>query len=128
MASRRQEGGSGNEGVRILRAIWNEMKALNARVDQTNARLDQTNIRLDQTNIKLDAVRTELRDEINDLRRRVVESEVRLATATAQLSSDVQTLTGLIREWREEHRGDRAEMKARIARLEEHVGLSPAGR
>jgi predicted nucleic acid-binding Zn-ribbon protein len=121
MATRRQEGGSGNEGVRILRAIWNEMKALNARVDQTNARLDQTNI-------KLDAVRTELRDEINGLRRRVVESEVRLATATAQLSSDVQALTGLIREWREEHRGDRAEMKARIARLEEHVGLSPAGR
>jgi chromosome segregation ATPase len=106
-----------DQQVEILRGIWNEMKALNARVDQTNARLDQTNARLE-------AIRVELRDEIDGLRRRVVESEVRLATATTQLSSDVQALSGLIREWREEHRGDRAELRARIARLEERVGPS----
>lgn len=107
----------GGEQVEVLRAIWNEMKALNARVDQTNARLDQTNARLD-------ALRDELRVEIDGLRRRVVESEVRLATATTQLSTDVQALSGLIREWREEHRADRAELRTRIARLEEHAGLS----
>jgi hypothetical protein len=83
----------GSEQVQILRAIWTEMNALNGRVDQTNARLD--------------AVRTERRDEIDSPRRRVVESEVRLATATTQLATDVQSLSGLIREWREEHRADR---------------------
>jgi len=113
-----------DQQVEILRAIWSEMKALNAGVDQTNARLDQTNARLDQTNARLEAIRVELRDEIDGLRRRVVESEVRLATATTQLSMDVQALSGLIREWREEHRGDRAELRARIARLEERVGPS----
>ena len=99
----------GDEQLEILRAIWNELKALNARVDQTNSRLD--------------AVRAEVRDEIDGLRRRVVESEVRLATATTQLATEVQTLSGLIREWREEHRADRAELRTRIARLEERVGL-----
>jgi hypothetical protein len=42
---------------------------------------------------------------------------------TTQLSGDVQELSGLIREWREEHRADRAEMKARLLRLERHVGF-----
>ena len=94
------------------------MKALNARIDKTNERLDKTNERLD-------AVRIEMKTEIDGLRRRVVESEVRLATVTTQLSNDVQDLTGIIREWREEHRNDRAEVKARLTRLEEHVGITP---
>jgi uncharacterized protein YlxW (UPF0749 family) len=96
----------------VLRAIFEEMKLLNARVERTNERLD--------------AVRTDVTDELDHLRRRVVESEVRLATATTQLSGDVQTLSGLIREWREEHRSDRAEMKDRVARLEQHVGIGPS--
>ena len=100
----------GDEQLQVLRAIWKEMKALNGRVEQTNARLD--------------AVRAELREEIDGLRRRVVESEVRLATATTQLSADVQALSGLIREWREEHRADRAELRTRIARLEERADLT----
>jgi hypothetical protein len=90
-----RRGGSGtrkngqSEQVEILRAIWNEMKALNARVDQTNARLDAMRIEL---KAEIHAVRVELKDEVDSLRRRVVESEVRLATATTQLSSDVQSL------------------------------------
>lgn len=96
----------------VLRAIFEEMKLLNARVERTNERLD--------------AVRTELSGEVDQLRRRVVESEVRLATATTQLSGDVQTLSGLIREWREEHRSDRADIRDRVARLEQHVGLAPS--
>ena len=106
MPSKRRE----DQQVTILRAIWNETKGPNPRVDQTNARLG--------------AVRAELRDEIDGPRRRVVEPEVRLATATTQLSTDVQALSGLIREWREEHRGDRAELRTRITRLEEHAGLT----
>lgn len=113
----------GNEQVEILRAIWTEMKGLNARVDQTNARLDQTNARLDQTYARLDAVRTEFREEIDTLRRRVVESAVPLATATTQLAAEVQSLSGLIREWREEHRADRTELRTRVTRLEERAGL-----
>jgi len=62
--------GRGDEQVEILKANWNEMKALNARVDQTNARVDQTNARLDQINARLDALRAELREEIDGLRGR----------------------------------------------------------
>lgn len=117
MPKKRSNGGS-DEQVEILRAIWNEMKALNARIDKTNERLDKTNERLD-------AVREELKNDFNGLHRRVVESEVRLATVTTQLSSDVQELSGLIRDWRTEHRADRADLRARLSRLEEHVGLTP---
>ena len=81
------------------------------------------NERIDLTNERLDKVRIELEDEVDAPRRRVVESEVRFATTTTQLSSDVQELTGLIREWQVEHREDRADMRARIVRLEEHVGI-----
>lgn len=125
--------GAGDEQVKVLRAIWTEMKALKASLEreleatrvELGSRIDQTNARLDQTNARLDAVRSELKDEIDGLRRRVLESEVRLATAVTQLSTDVQSLSGLIREWREEHRADRAEMRVRLNRLEEHVGLTP---
>ena len=122
MATKKRNGrkGSPDEQVEVLRLIWNEMKALNSGVDQTNERLDKTNERLD-------AVRVELKDERDALRRRVVESEVRLATVTTQLSSDVQDLSGVIREWREEHRADRADFRARLLRLERHAGLEPAG-
>jgi predicted nucleic acid-binding Zn-ribbon protein len=122
MATKKRNGrkGSPDEQVEVLRLIWNEMKALNSGVDQTNERLDKTNERLD-------AVRVELKDELDALRRRVVESEVRLATVTTQLSSDVQDLSGVIREWREEHRADRADFRARLLRLERHAGLEPAG-
>lgn len=56
------------EQTEILRAIWNEMKALgqslggridalrtevSSRIDQTNARLDQANARLEKTNERL---------------------------------------------------------------------------
>jgi hypothetical protein len=114
------------EQVELLRAIWNEMKAVKASLEsQFEVTRRELGERIDQTNARLDAVRQELRDEMDGLRRRVVESEVRLATATTQLSSDVQQLSGLIREWREEHRADRAELRARLTRVEEHIRLAP---
>jgi len=59
--------GESAETVKLLRGIWNEMKVLNGRINETNARLDQTNAkldhgfaevnaRLDQTNARLDHV------------------------------------------------------------------------
>lgn len=91
------------EHIELLRAIWNEMKAVKASLEsqleatrrELGARIEQTNARLDQTNARLDAVREEIKDEMDGLRQRALESEVRLATATTQLSSDVQQLNGL---------------------------------
>ena len=116
--------GRADEQVEILRAIWNEMKGLNGRVDKTNERLDAVRLEVKYEIVEL---RTELKDELDQLRRRVVESEVRLATATTQLSTEVQSLGGLIREWREEHRADRADIRHRIERLEDRAGISSRG-
>lgn len=126
-------GGNGSEVVAILREIWNEMKALNKRVDTLNDRVDTTNERLDavRTEVKAEIARTsgELRSELAASRaelredlasshaevgRRVTASELRLANATTQLAGDVQQLSGLIREWRDDHRAERAELRARV--------------
>ena len=138
MPTRKKTGVKRDEHLEVLRAIWGEMKILNGRIEQTNARLDQTNIRLEAVRSELKgeisalrseikeeigALRSELKEEIDGLRHRVVESEVRLATATTQLSHDVQELTGLVREWRHEHREDKAQLKARVERIEQHLGL-----
>lgn len=117
----------GDEQVEILRAIWNEMKGLNARVDKTNERLDGTNERLEATKDELvremSGLRTELKSEIDVLRKNVVEVELRLATAVTELSTDVRELSGLIHGWREEHREDRADVRSRVERIEKHLGL-----
>lgn len=126
----------------MLKEIWNELKGLrttlrselketrqelsakidgvrtelSARIDQTNVRIDQTNVRIDQTNHHMD----EMRDA---LVRRMTDSELRLATATVDLAGTVRQLGEHIGEWRKEHREDREEMKRRLDRLEQHVGL-----
>ena len=90
--------GTGNgETVRILREIWNEMKALNGRVDRTNSGLE------------------DLRGEVRELRGEVHE-----------LRGDVQRLDGrienlLLGTHAEEHR----DFRERIVRLEVQVGLAP---
>jgi len=134
--------------VELLRVICTELKTLNERVEQTNLRVDVTNERLEtfRSDVKgelgtlrserkgeLETFRSELKVELVEVRRsidvlgrRVTESELRLATATTQLASDVHTFGELVRDWRDEHRSDRAELRLRIARLEDHVGLEPA--
>ncbi|MBI5525688.1 MAG: hypothetical protein HY897_05085 [Deltaproteobacteria bacterium] len=125
MATRqtRGAGNGGGEQVEILRAIWNEMKGLNAGVDKTNERLEKTNGRLDKANGRLDktnealdsmrsemsGLRAELKTDVDTLHKRAVESELRLATATTEFSTDVRRLSGLFHGWREEHREDRAD-------------------
>ncbi len=116
--------GEDSQQTELLRNIWNEMKAVKASLEkqleatreEIGQRIDQTNERLDQTNESLDA-----------LRRRVTESEMRLATATTELANDVHELSGLVRDWRWEHRSDRAELRTRVTLIEEHVGLRSGG-
>lgn len=139
--ARTADGKGQSEQVELLRSIWGEMKAvrsslesqleatrreLGERIGQTNQRLDETNQRLDATNQRLDSLRSELKSEMDGLRHRVVESEVRLAAATTALSNDVRELGSLIREWREEHRADRATLAARVSRLEEQASAHEA--
>ena len=97
--------GTGNgETVRILREIWNEMKALNGRVDRTNSGLE------------------DLRGEVRELRGEVHE----LRGEVHELRGDVQRLDGrienlLLGTHAEEHR----DFRERIVRLEVQVGLAP---
>ena len=107
--------------LEALRGMWTEMKALNGRVDRTNEALDALRSEVHGLGDRVESVE----HNVDALGRRIVESEVRLATVTTQLSSDVQSLSCLIREWREEHRQDRAEVKVRLLRLEQHAGLAP---
>jgi predicted nucleic acid-binding Zn-ribbon protein len=120
-----------NEQTELLRNIWNEIKSVNqnlsSRIDQTNERLDLMNKelrgeiasskidlgrRIDQTNERLDSVRSELIT-------RMTESEIRLATATNELALNVRSLSGIISEWRKEHRASTEQISQRVTRLEE---------
>ncbi|MBI3185217.1 MAG: hypothetical protein HYZ28_24025 [Myxococcales bacterium] len=85
--------GANGEQLEVLRAIWNEMKAVKASLErELLATRQDLGARIDQTNLKLEEVRRELRDEIDSVRRRMIESETRLATATTELSADVRDL------------------------------------
>jgi hypothetical protein len=132
-----------DEQVEILRAIWNEMKGLNGRVNATNAQLEQTTARLelnsarleqriDQTNARLEKGFGELRAEMVGIRgdldrvhRGSVDRDIRLGTAITELGRDVRELTHLAHDWRDEHRLDRAAPHGRVERLERHVGIDP---
>ena len=96
---------TGGETVRILREIWNEMKALNGRVDRTNSGL------------------AELRGDVRELRGEVHE----LRGDVGELRGDVQRLDGrmenlLLGAHAQEHR----DFRERIVRLEVGVGIAPA--
>jgi hypothetical protein len=122
-----------DEQVELLRAIWNELKALNGRVDTTNAALhDEIGGLRSAVRDEMGSLRTEAREEFLLLRtelkgegRRNVERDARLGTALAELSLDVRELTGVVHAWRDEHRTDREDLRERVARLERRVGLEP---
>jgi hypothetical protein len=144
-----------DEQVELLRGIWNEMKALNGRVDATNVALNDGlgGLRA-ELHDGLGGLRAELHDEIGtlgaklhqaigglrsefkeeffalrtDLKteiRRNVDRDLRLGTAVAELSLDVRELTGIVHAWRDEHRLDREDLRERVARLERRIGLDP---
>jgi hypothetical protein len=80
--------------TQILIEIRDEIRStrteLSERIDQTNFRLDQANVRLDQTNASLD----ETIVRMDRVERRQVESELRLST-------EITTLTGVMRDLQE---------------------------
>jgi hypothetical protein len=72
--------------VELLKEIRGELRGTNLRLDELTGRLDETNDRLDLTNDRLVA-----------LAQRVVESEVRTATAIADLAGSVREMTQVLR-------------------------------
>lgn len=108
MAKGRKGRGDDDPQVELLRAIWTEMKALNARVDQTNERLELTNDRLEQTNERLGGVERrqegtndrleETNGRLGALERRTTESELRLATELVAVAKAVGEVRDLLRE------------------------------
>lgn len=111
-----------HEQTELLRAIWNEMKALGsnlgARIDRTNSRLDavvetmdrrfgETNDRLDQTNARLDQSIERLDQSIERLG--VVEQVLReLAGQQVILGRFVRNLVD----------ADIGDLRTRLARVE----------
>ena len=92
-----------NLTVQILREIRDEAKKTNARLDDTNARLDDTNARLDllQTEVRegFAGLRTEMHDGFEHLGGRID-----------------NVLLG-------EHRQEHEELRGRVERIEQHLGL-----
>jgi hypothetical protein len=85
--------------IEILKAIRDEAK-------ETNVRLDQTNLRLDQTNLRLDAARDELSE-------RIVHSELRTATAITELAGTVREVRDVLR--------TSLELRPRVERCEDDI-------
>ena len=117
-----------NEQVEILKLIWVEMKALNQRIDGVSQRVDGVRSELVtvRTDLKAEiaAVRVELKADMDVVRRRMTDTEIRLASAVTDLAGETRSLSSLIREWRDEHRADRADLRERVKRIEAHLGLS----
>jgi hypothetical protein len=144
-----------DEQIELLRGIWNEMKALNGRIDTTTAALHEEigGLRSEfkeeigglrsEFGEQLRGLRSEFKEEIGGLRsgfaedfllmradlkgeiRRNVERDLRLGTAVAELSLDVRELTGIVHAWRDEHRIDREDLRERVTRLERRIGIDP---
>ena len=106
---------SDNEQTELLRAIWNEMKALGTnlggRIDQTNSRLDSVvetmDRRFEQTNTRLDGVVQGL--EQTNTRLGAVEGVLR------DLAGQQVMLGGFVRHLVD---GDIGDIRARLARVE----------
>lgn len=76
--------------IEILKGILDEGRKTNERLDDTNSRLDGLSGRVDSLAERLD----EMREELS---RRIVESEIRTATAIADLAGNVRELTSFLK-------------------------------
>ena len=123
------------EVLEVLRGMWGEMKTVSARINTTNERLDRLgadlNARIDETNERLDRGLSDLGariDETNerldrglsDLGARIDETNRRLEIGFGHLTRRIDNV--LVGGHRDEH----AELRDRVGRIEEHVGLAPA--
>ncbi len=100
-----------NEQTELLRNIWNEMKAVNGRVNQTNERLDTAIARINQTNERLG----QTNEQLGELR-----AEVRSGFQRIDERFDALLLG--------EHGREHAELRSRVVRIEDHLGLPPPDR
>jgi predicted nucleic acid-binding Zn-ribbon protein len=117
-----------SETAKLLRGIWNETKAVKASLERQLTQTRQEfgkelaktrediGTRIDDTTKGLEGLR-------KDLTHRIVESEVRLATATTELSGDVRDLTTIVRDWRQEHRATTDTLNDRVSRIERHLSI-----
>lgn len=104
--------------IEILKSIRDEAKATNGRLDVLTARVDQLSERVDLTNERLDR-------GLSELAQRIVHSEIRTATAIADLVGDVREMTGVLR--------NASELRPRVERCEHDIAdlrarLDAAGR
>jgi hypothetical protein len=97
----KKNGNSGQgEQIEILRGMWREMKGLNGRIDKTNERLDK--------------LCTEIKSEIGALREKT-------EAGFAKLDDRFDNFL------RGEHGREHAELRERVERIEQHLGLKPTG-
>ena len=120
-----------DEQVELLRGIWNEMKALNGRVNTTNEELVSlqrglatTNERLGNLEGAVHAGFRGLNERIDAVHERSVRADLRIATSLVALTSEVREMKEIVLVWHDEHRADRANLAERVDRLERHVGIS----
>ncbi len=136
-----------DEQVELLRGIWNEMKALNGRIEKTNdglaelrgeVRTGLAEVRgevrtgLAEVRAEIGELRAEVRTDLTELRDRIdathsrsVHRDMRLAGSISQLALDVRDLTLVIHEWHDDQRLGDERLEGRVDRIERHLGLEP---
>ncbi len=115
------------EQTEILRAIWNEMKALNGRVDKTNEGLSglRTELRGEMAGLRTELrgemaeLRTELRGEMAELRGEMAELRDEMHAGFEMLGGRIDNLL------LGPHGRDHSDLRERVARIEGHLGLPP---
>jgi hypothetical protein len=76
--------------LEVLKEIRDGVRATNTRIEGANDRLDRVSARLDLANDRIDGLR-------ETIARRIVESEIRSATALAELVGSVSDLAVVLR-------------------------------
>ena len=87
---------------------------LSSRIDEVRTELSS---RIDETNRRVDGVQGEMKSGFDAMARRMTDSELRLATATTELTGTVRELVSQIRVWRQEDREE-----PRDDEIEKHIG------
>lgn len=95
--------GRKNKSLEMLRNIWNEMKAVNGKIDKTNSRLDELRTdlgdRIDKTNERIDALGANLGARIDATNLRLDKVEVRLGqveSAVKEVSAQHKWLNAFV--------------------------------
>jgi chromosome segregation ATPase len=98
--------------VMVLREIRDEVRELRGEAKETNARLDQTNARLEGLTQRVDGLQVEMRQGFSALRAEMHQGFELLGNRIDNV------LLG-------EHRQEHEELRGRVERIEQHLGLEP---